>query len=732
MDNKVSPGEHGSTLCAGPSAWRRWAVWVIVGLAAVAGGTLAFWWWPSGRPPVQSVSNEIDEWEEPVAHPDPGYLGPRACAACHAKRVAEFQTTNHYRACRLPEATTMAPGFTPGKGTFRTHDPSLRFEMTRKDSDFFQTSVRSTPMGEQQSSAHIDLVYGTSASDEVFLSWRGDRLYELPLVWLHPQKQWGASPFNPHASGDFARAMKPRCLECHNTWFEHVAGTTNQYQPHHFLLGVTCERCHRPGRDHVTFHQAHPQAHSPHAVVRPALLSRALQIDLCGQCHSNAAKYRGPAFSYRPGQPVEAHYKTLQSKHPEEDHVANQVKYLRQSKCFQKSDTLTCTTCHNPHRPKQTGPAESGRSSCLKCHSPAHCAEQQRLPEAVRGNCVGCHMPKRDKIQVSFDTEDDEYVPPVKAYEHRIGIYPAARQQVLLAWHRTQSGAYSREETARLTGSLVKHWLAEAEKCRGEYRFLAASAALREALRLDPSPDTRGKLRQTLKVLAKLDNDLATGQEQLDERRFPKAIETFKAILKIKPDLAKAHGKLGSCYAETDVSALAVQHLQAVARYDPDDAYGYVTLGGLAFQQGKAEEAVAAFSRANEIEPFNAVINYHWGLSLAKLGRWAEAGERFRQVLTIDPNHSGGCVTLAQALRQQGQPAEALRFAHRAAQLSRFQDGNILVVLAESYLDAGRPAEAEKTATQALEAAQRGDPKRVPQIRGQLLEIRARAKRDLK
>src|SRR5262249_8212046 len=154
--------------------------------------------------------------------------------------------------------------------------------------------------------------------------------------------------------------------------------------------------------------------------------------------------------------------------------------YLRQSKCFQKSDTLTCVTCHNPHRPH--GAANAGSASCGKCHQPADCAEQPRVPVAVRGDCVGCHMPQRYKIQVSFDTQDDEYVPPVRSYEHRIGISPRGRQEVLLAWYQTQSDAASRQEAARLMKSLVEYWLAEADSCRRDYRFLAATAALREAV----------------------------------------------------------------------------------------------------------------------------------------------------------------------------------------------------------------------------------------------------------
>src|SRR3569623_2029980 len=75
-----------------------------------------------------------------------------------------------------------------------THDPALRFQMTRSGDEFFQTAILKTPRGEERKKSRIDLVYGAGAgTDEVYLTWRGDLLYELPIAWLHPEHAWGAS-----------------------------------------------------------------------------------------------------------------------------------------------------------------------------------------------------------------------------------------------------------------------------------------------------------------------------------------------------------------------------------------------------------------------------------------------------------------------------------------------------------------------------------------------------------
>jgi predicted CXXCH cytochrome family protein len=687
---------------------------------ALACGLAALAWRLRPQPAVLGAAD--GELNEPPAA-DPGYLGPQACAACHARRVAEFQATRHFRACCLPTAEVMPPGFATGQGTYATRDPTLRFEMTQAGGDFLVTAV-DVAGGEERTSARIDLVYGAGGtSDEMYFSWRGDRLYELPVAWLYPQNRWGTTSLNRYGTGDFSREATTRCLECHNTWYEHVAGTLNEYRRDSFILGVTCERCHGPGREHVAFHQAHPEADAPQAVVRPRRLTRDRQLELCTQCHSNAVTCRAPPFTYRPGEPLETCFRTAVSQHPEDDHVANQVQYLRRSKCFQKSDTLTCITCHDPHRP--TDPA-SVRGSCLKCHQPADCAEQQRLPAAVRDDCVGCHMPRRVWMNVHFHTGDDRYVPTATRHEHRIAVDDAARQEVLVGWYHTQADARSREEAARLTAALVEHWLAEAERDRRDHRFLAAIGAVREAVRLDPGPATRERLRQAVAVQAGLDADLVQALRRVDEHRFADAIETLQKILLVKPDLALAHGKLGTVYAITGRSDLAVEHLQAAARYDPNDPYGYTMLGWLAYLQGRPEDAVAAYRHADEVEPFDAEINYHLGLALAKLGRWEEAVDCFRRVLTIDPKHAGGCQCLADALRRQGHASEALRLARRADRLTDGQNPDVLLTLAETYLDSGRLAEADDTAARALDVADTRNPAAVPSVRQRLEEIRAR------
>jgi tetratricopeptide (TPR) repeat protein len=632
---------------------RRRLVLAFLGLLAVG---VALWFWLRPHPPKsKTMADDEDDAEIVPAVVNPGYVSIGVCGECHIQRAAEFQRTRHFLACTLVDRAT-APGFAPGRGLIPTRDPSVHFEMTRTGDSLLATGVQATPSGETRTSYRIGLVYGAAGtSDEMYLAWQDDRLYNPPVAWLYSIGCWG------HATDTIsAREVNPRCLECHNTWIAHVPGTTNQYRRDDMLPGVTCERCHGPAREHVTYHRTHPNDPA-HAILHPGTLTRDRLLEVCTQCHSNATRPRGPAFSYRPGQPLEAFFRTNQNKYPEDDQVANQVQSLRRSQCFQKSE-MTCITCHDPHQPQQP---ETVRRACLRCHTAAACTDQPRQPAAVRGDCVGCHMPARVWMNVHYHTADDQYVPVARRSDHRIAIHPEAKQAVVLAWLRTQGDAPSRAEAERLGPQLAGYWLNEAEQRRRAARLLATIGALREALKADPNPRTRQLLQEAIARQAEWERLVQAAE---DAQRSPdQALELLKKLLEIKPDSAKAHADLGALYFRRGQRDEAIAHWHLVGAADPDESYGVTMLGWLADLDGRVAEAEALFAKADQIEPYDATIHHLWGMALLKQGRWADAAVHFQQALAIDPKHAGANQGLSEALSRQGRTEEAERYARRAA-----------------------------------------------------------------
>jgi tetratricopeptide (TPR) repeat protein len=692
-------------------------------IAAVAAAGAAAWWYFHPRPTVVEVK-PVDDQPDEITVVNPGYLGPQACAECHAERVAEFFKTRHAIACIEPSRDNVTAAF-EARAPLTARNSGVRFEMSRAGDEFLLTAVRPSSKGQEQTSARIGLVYGSrGAGDEMYFTWHGDHLYELPMAWLYPQGCWGNTTIDPHGSGDFGRETGPRCLECHNTWIGHVPGSHNEYRRDGRVLGVTCERCHGPGADHVAFHKDHPEAKRAESIVQPKSLERERQMEVCTQCHSNAIKPRDRAFSYRPGTPLADSYATIVTKNPEDDHVANQVQYLRKSKCFLQSD-MTCVTCHNPHKPTDLTAVQR---SCLKCHEPASCKDREHQPAAVRNDCTACHMPPRVWMNVHFHTKDDQYVPPIRRHEHRIAVHPEARNTVLFDWCAKQSDAESKKEAERQRTWIVDYWLAESERRRSDHRLLASIGALREALRVNPTATIREKLDETERDLARLNALMSEGVYLSGQRRFPEGIARFEEAIALQPELALAHIQLGTALLQAGKSGPAAHEFRLAAKYDENDPNPHFMLAKMALDQKKPQEALQSARRAEEVGPFSDEISYVIGVALLDLNRDAEAADAFRKAIRVNPRNAGALQRMAHVLRKRGKAAEGVEFALKAVKLTHYENADMLLTLADTYADAGRLSEAEDVAEKAIAAAQKHDAGLAPIARRRLEQIKSRGR----
>jgi tetratricopeptide (TPR) repeat protein len=152
-------------------------------------------------------------------------------------------------------------------------------------------------------------------------------------------------------------------------------------------------------------------------------------------------------------------------------------------------------------------------------------------------------------------------------------------------------------------------------------------------------------------------------------------------------------------------------------------------LGWLAYLEDDAETSLEYYRQADAIEPRSAKIKHHLGLALGRLERWPEAMAEFQTALEIDPNFSDACLSLSQAYQKQKQPAEFLRLALRAANLTRFENLDALLNLADAYAENGRNSQATETASRALAIAEQTNPALVPQLRAQIQEFQLKSLR---
>jgi hypothetical protein len=207
------------------------------------------------------------------------------------------------------------------------------------------------------------------------------------------------------AAGDGTR----RCLNCHTTDFYSVIQGVGPEAADH---SIGCERCHGPGGHHV----AAVGAGFPDLAIA-GLGGATATNQVCADCHGF---HRTETIDEPRTSPRWLRYPSLT---------------LTWSRCYTEGDgTLSCSTCHDPHRNAETSAARN-ESQCLSCHvpdtttgsagSPTSGASGRRedpsrnslvasgaatpCPINPTRDCLDCHMP-RTWVQSTHSFKTDHFI----------------------------------------------------------------------------------------------------------------------------------------------------------------------------------------------------------------------------------------------------------------------------------------------------------------------------------
>ena len=560
---------------------------------------------------------------------------------------------------------------------------------------------------------------------------RGDVLRQLPVTWYPLIQRWGMSPGYDHPDHeDFGRQVTHSCLFCHNGYplFPEPSDRFGQRNVFRTELpsGIGCHRCHGPGGDHVKLASSGRAAAGQirQSILNPARLSAERQLDVCLQCHLEAAaaapRFRRsgrPVYSFQPGESLAdyiVHFDLGEpdAKDPPDRFEIDSAGYrMRRSACFRLSGgALTCTACHDPHRKLRGEEADRHyRDRCLSCHNRPSIAVHGETPP---GDCTACHMPKRRAQDVVHAVMTDHLIqkgPPgpdllaplqedhSRGKEQPLLYFPQSlsdwERNLFLGMAEVQTPGNLREGLNRLSAALERKSapfaepyvkLAMAQAGTGAYD--AARASLRRALDIDPdSPIARFNLGEVLRRQGQLAAAVEQYQKTLaldpsyakahlglglvTRRQGRPAVESFRRALRFDPLLAEAHLGLGKETLERGPSAEATGHFLQALRVDPASAEAHLNLGLAQARQGLQEEALAAFRQAAALDPTSPEAHYNLGVGLARKGRIREALQFFRQAVRLKPEDAEAHSNLGMAYSQLGRLEDAVEAFGQAVRL---------------------------------------------------------------
>ena len=340
------------------------------------------------------------------------YAGDAACLSCHREQGDPYQHTAHHLTSQPANKNSILGSFRDGSNVLMiadpataTDNPGLYFKMEARNDGYYQTAVAGWPGHLQQRSERMEVVIGSGVRGQSYLYWHGEQLFELPVSYWSDPGRWVNSPGYKDGTMNFTRAVPPRCLECHATFIEPLSldPLTNRYDKKSLVVGISCERCHGPGADHIALERTKASA-AGEAILNPAKFSRDRQVDLCALCHNGIRREEfAPAFSFVPGKALDNYMQPNTgeiSAHP--DVHGNQVGLLQKSRCYLSSPQMSCSTCHDVHQPERPAAAYSDR--CLSCHQVESCGMSKTMGRKIADNCIDCHMPVESTNAVASKT----------------------------------------------------------------------------------------------------------------------------------------------------------------------------------------------------------------------------------------------------------------------------------------------------------------------------------------
>ncbi|MGH7644884.1 MAG: tetratricopeptide repeat protein [Gemmatimonadales bacterium] len=681
---------------------------------------------------------------------DPGgvaFVGRAACAACHAAEDSAWRGSHHDLAMQEAREATVLGDF--GGATYTYNGVTSVFA---KRGDRF--IIRTDGPDGQLRDYEVAYTFGVYPLQQYLIALPGGRYQALSLAWDARQGAQGGQrwfhlyPGERVDHGDvlhWTRASQnwnTQCAECHSTNLKKgYDARTNRYRTTWSELNVSCEACHGPGSRHVAWARRGDTGQDAGLVARlgdrepagwvfdsrtgiarrdPARSSRA-EVETCARCHARRGVI---SEEYVAGRPLtNTHRVSLleaglyQPDGQILDEVYEYGSFL-QSRMYAAG--VTCSDCHDPHRPTIVG---SPDAVCGRCHLRERFfrrAHHFHEPGTRGASCVACHMPGRTYMVVDYRRDHSLRVPRpdlsvtlgtpnacTGCHTNRDAAWAAA---AVRRWYgRTgpgrprphygealHAGRIGRPDAERALVRLVEDG-AQPGIVRGSAlellgRYLSpASLPVVEAALHDPDPlvrlgalapldrlDPGGRHRLALPLLddsirsvrvaaARAVAPEADGLAGSDRVAFERAFAEFRAAQAVNADRPEAHLNLGVVHALSGEPDDARREYDAALRLEPAFVPAYVNLADLHRQQGRDDAGERVLREGLARQPAAADLHYALGLLLVRRQRLTEALPALREAATLRPDEPRYAYAYGLALQSAGQPAGAYEVLRDAA-----------------------------------------------------------------
>jgi predicted CXXCH cytochrome family protein len=694
------------------------------------------------------------------ASPHAAYARSDSCRECH-RQVYDAWSTSHHALAERELTEDQQAAFVPehtihhGSQTSKARQKDSRFELVTMGIDGKPHVFRP------------ERVFGVAPLYQFIIPQERGHAQVTELAFDPLNREW----FNVYGDEDrkagewghwTGRGMNwnSMCAACHNTHLlKRYDESTDSYDTTMSEMGVGCESCHGPMKDHVEWQRSHGD--SPGAVDKTIKRFEAPRIlDTCGSCHSRRIELTD---GYQPGEPYADHYipqlpGISDIYYPDGQVREEDFEYTSFLGSFMHSKGVLCINCHDPHSGKTRF---EGNALCMQCHKekidPG--SHSHHTPDTPGGRCVDCHMPLTTYMQrhprrdhgftipdpkltrehgvpnacnrCHADRDVDWAVENVEKWYGKVEERRTQKRARLLAAGRANPARAWREALSWMRDEPFPLWRASIlELLEISMNEPEVQEAVIERTR-DPDPLVRTVAARLLDTVAPL-GDIAVLRElrRLMRDRF-RAVRTEAAwslrreldpaspagqelwnYLKLQLDQPNGNLRMGIYNMDRDRPQAALPYLRRAVHWDGGSPAFRQALAIVMSRLGNDRGAVRELEIACKLAPDDPLMAFYLALALAEVKDLEGAVENLRRAVTNDPTFGRAWYNLALTLTQLKKPREALESLDQLEALLAESDETVSadILFARSTIlhQLKRDAEAISLAERALEV----DPER--------------------
>ena len=197
---------------------------------------------------------------------------------------------------------------------------------------------------------------------------------------------------------------------------------------------------------------------------------------------------------------------------------------------------------------------------------------------------------------------------------------------------------------------------------------------------------------------------LHRGDSALALKNFDAALSEFQQAVRLDPNFADAHQKLGVAYKEAGDLNRAAESLEQATRLDPFSFTSIFELGEVYRMLDRVTQAIRAYTVACELSPRSFESRFRLASCYHQTGDLDRAIQEYKSAIKLEPRSAFAWSNLGAVYDARGEYYDAIR-AYKLSLECKTQHPVVLVNLATAYLNQERWA----TARQTLQAAVRMD-----------------------